>query len=112
MEVPPGDIKVAVIGDGAQAEQAVADLTEAGYQVSQQSGSQPVGETRVEYDPAWPKSLETIKASLPEVEVQKSPGSGEVFRIYPGADYSGLQPVRAAATSVESTVRKASDSLC
>ena len=112
VEVPPGDIKVAVIGDGAQAEQAVADLTEAGYQVSQQSGSQPVGETRVEYDPAWPKSLETIKASLPEVEVQKSPGSGEVFRIYPGADYSGLQPVRAAATSVESTVRKASDSLC
>ncbi len=112
VEVPPGDISIAVVGDGPNAQAAVADLTEAGYQVTQQSGSQETTQTRIEYDPEWPKSLETLKTSFPAAELDKSPGSGETFRIYPGDDYSGLQPVRAAATSVESTVRKASDSLC
>ena len=66
----------------------------------------------VRYDPAMPKSLETVKASLPAATFQPVPGMGEAFSVVIGNDYAGVTPVRAAATSVETTVRSAKDDIC
>ncbi len=112
VEVGPGQIKVAVVGNSVAAEQAATDLTAAGYQVSRESKASDPAITTVNYDPGWPNSLATLQASLPDATFSEAPGSGDVFRIIIGEDYQGLQPVRAAATSVESKVRSAKQSLC
>ncbi len=113
VEVAPDEIQVSVSGDPEAADRAVADLEDAGYEVSRDTATTvTASQTTVTYDPEWPKSKATLKASLPAAEFTQEPGLGAAFRLTVGTDYNGLAPVRAAATSMESSVRSAKDSLC
>ena len=113
VEVAPGEISLAVAPAGDQGEHAVADLQKAGFMVTTTAPPAAAPPTTVvRYDPAMPKSLETVKASLPAATFQPVPGMGEAFSVVIGNDYAGVTPVRAAATSVESTVRSAKDDIC
>jgi LCP family protein required for cell wall assembly len=113
VQVAPDEIDVSVSGDPAAAERAVADLEEAGYRVVQGGKpDNPVTSTTVQFDPAWPNSADTLKASLPGASFTPEPGMGGVFRLSVAPDYAGLSPVRAAATSLEQQVRSAKDDIC
>ncbi|MDZ7576560.1 MAG: LCP family protein, partial [Candidatus Nanopelagicales bacterium] len=113
VEVAPGEITVTVAGAaGARYKQAMSDLTKAGFDVSQAGSGQAVKQTTIRYDPQWQRSLHTLKAAFPNAKFISAPGTGGTFTILVGDDYSGIAPVRAAATSVENTVRTARDSLC
>lgn len=113
VEVAPGDISVSVTPAGPQGANAVADLEGAGYQVTQ--GPAPAAApatTVVRFDPALPKSLATLQASLPGATFEPAPGIGDTFQITVGADYSGIAPVRSLTTGMDNTVRSAKDDIC
>lgn len=112
VEVPPGDIAVSVGSAGPHGATAVADLTDAGYQVTTTSLSNAPATTTVRYDPALPKSLATLQAALPGATFEEAPGIGATFQITIGADYTGIEPVRSLATGMDNTVRSAKDDIC
>jgi len=113
VEVAPGEISVAVTPTGPHGEQAVTDLESAGFALTTaESASSTPATTVVEYDPAYPKSLATVQAVLPDAEFEQSPGIGETFQITVGADYTGAAPVRSATNGVEATARSAKDDIC
>lgn len=112
VEVPPGDITVSVGAAGPNGETAVADLTDAGYQVTTNSLSNAPATTTVRYDPALPKSLATLQAALPGATFEEAPGIGATFQITIGADYTGIEPVRSLSTGMDNTVRSAKDDIC
>jgi LCP family protein required for cell wall assembly len=124
VEVSPGEISVVVSGASDNVARAVADMNEAGYQVttgqttpastpSQSPGSPaPSTTTTVRYDPALPDSLKTLRAALPHATFEAAPGIGQTFQLSVGSDYDGIVPVRSATTSMESTIRSAKDNLC
>ncbi|MFN8125758.1 MAG: LCP family protein [Candidatus Nanopelagicales bacterium] len=113
VEVSPGEISLAVAPAGPQGQHAVSDLQAAGFTVSQVAPpATPPATTVVRFDPAMPKSLATVKAALPGATFQPVPGMGETFSVVIGNDYAGVAPVRAAATTVEQTVRSAKDDIC
>jgi LCP family protein required for cell wall assembly len=114
VEVAPGDISATVSGSTAdQAANGLADLEGAGLQATA-SGLPPTGSTQtiVRYDPVWEQSLATVQAMLPSAQYQEVPGMGGVFAIDIGTDYTGLDPVRSASTSVENKVRSANEDIC
>lgn len=112
VEVPPGDIAVSVGSAGPNGATAVADLTDAGYQVTTTSLSNAPATTTVRYDPALPKSLATLQAALPGATFEEAPGIGATFQVTIGADYTGIEPVRSLATGMDNTVRSAKDDIC
>jgi hypothetical protein len=136
VEVSPGEISVVVSCASDTVARAVADMNEAGYQVttgqttpasttSQSPGSPATGATSqspgspapgttttVRYDPALPDSLKTLRAALPHATFEAAPGIGQTFQVSVGSDYDGIVPVRSATTSMESTIRSAKDNLC
>lgn len=112
VEVPPGDIAVSVGSAGPHGATAVADLTDAGYQVTTTSLSNAPATTTVRYDPALPKSLATLQAALPGATFEEAPGIGATFQVTIGADYTGIEPVRSLATGMDNTVRSAKDDIC
>lgn len=112
VEVPPGDIAVSVGSAGPHGATAVADLTDAGYQVTTTSLSNAPATTTVRYDPALPKSLATLQAALPGATFEELPGIGATFQVTIGADYTGIEPVRSLATGMDNTVRSAKDDIC
>lgn len=113
VEVAPGEISVAISPAGPQGEQAVADFQDAGFPVSTTETPQVAPPTTVvEYDPAFPKSLATLKAVLPGASFESTPGLGETFQVTVGSDYAGTEPVRSATNGVEATARSAKDDIC
>ncbi len=113
VEVAPGEVALSVTPTGPYGQQAVTDLQSAGYQVTPltAAGETPPT-TTVRFDPAYPKSAATLKASLPGAHFVEVPGLGGVFEVAIGADYSGLVPVRSANTGMDNTVRSAKDDIC
>ncbi|MDA9912919.1 LCP family protein [Candidatus Nanopelagicales bacterium] len=114
VEVSPGDISATVSGSTAeQAANGLSDLQGAGIQATA-SGAPATGSTQtvVKYDPVWAQSLATVQAMLPDALYQEVPGMGGVFAIDVGSEYSGVDAVRSASTSVERTVRAANDDIC
>jgi hypothetical protein len=112
VEVPPGDITVAVAAVGAQGGNAVTDLTDAGYQVTTTGPGSVPTTTTVRFDPAFPKSLATVKAALPTATFVEAPGIGDTFQLTIGSDYTGIEPVRSLSTGMDNTVRSAKDDIC
>ncbi|MCB0918172.1 MAG: LCP family protein [Actinobacteria bacterium] len=107
VEVPPGDIDVAV--EGSQS--AASAVEAAGYQVLSSTGT-VAAETVVRYDPVWQRSLATMQAAFPQARFEEAPGIGGTFQVALGADFQAPKAVRSAATSVESEVTKANKDLC
>lgn len=112
VDMAPSDISVRVSSSQATlASRATEDLTQAGFQI-QESTKIDATQTTVHYDPIWERSLATMKAALPDAVYVAVPGLGGTFDVQVASDYSGLQQVRAASTSVESTVRSAKQNIC
>lgn len=108
----PGQVSVQVSSsDPEQAARATKDFTGAGFQVLE-SGSSVATQTTVRFDPVWEQSLATVQAALPDAVYVEVPGHGDTFDVQVAADYSGLHPVRASRTSIESTVRSAKENIC
>lgn len=113
VEVAPDEVSVAVTPTGPQGSNAVGDLKAAGYQVTETpSTATAPTTTTVTYDPAFPKSLATVKASLPNAVFTEVAGQGEVFSVTVGSDYAGVTPVRSASTGMDNVVRSAKDDIC
>lgn len=113
VEVAPGEVTLAVAAAGPQGANAVSDLQEAGFVVSTTSPPAQIPPTTVvRYDPAFPKSLQTLQAALPGATFQEAPGIGEAFQVTIGADYTGVVPVRSSTTGMDNTVRSAKDDIC
>ena len=113
VEVAPDEIALSVAPAGPQGANALADLQKAGYKVT--SAAPPAtapATTTVRYDPAMPKSLATVRASLPGAVYQPVPGMGGTFTVVIGSDYQGVAPVRSLATGIDSNVRSAKDDIC
>ncbi len=112
VDVAPGEVTLAVAPAGPQGDQAVTDLQTAGYQVTTTEAGTAPAVTTVEYDPEYPKSAATLRASLPNAQFTEAPGLGATFAVTVGSDYAGLAPVRSVNTGVDSTVRSAKDDIC
>lgn len=115
VEVAPDEIALSVTPTGPQGPNALEDLQEAGYVVTPATATATASapaRTTVRYDPALPKSLATLKASLPNADFQEVPGMGETFAVEIGADYQGITPVRSESTGMDSSVRSAKDDIC
>lgn len=112
VEVAPGEVAVSVSPSGPYGQQAVTDLESAGYQVTPVAAGEAPAVTTVRFDPAYPKSAATLKASLPGAQFVEVPGLGGTFEVTIGGDYAGLAPVRSANTGLDSTVRSAKDDIC
>lgn len=112
VDVPPGDISVRISSSQAGEAARVAEhFAQAGFQV-QEPTAIDARETTVRYDPVWERSLATMKAVLPEAVFVEVPGLGSTFEVQVADDYSGLRRVRAASTTVETSVRSAKQNIC
>jgi hypothetical protein len=48
----------------------------------------------VEYDPRWDRSAKSLAAALPGTVLKPVKGRGATLRVFVGADYKGVTPVR------------------
>ncbi len=81
---------------------AASAMLKAGFNKAagtQNAASNNVTRTYIVYDPAWNQSIKTIEAALPYALVVPKVGNGRVFKIYVGADYSGVRKVTLTTSS-------------
>ena len=81
------------------------DLVNAGFIQANSTQTAPntnIMRTYIVYDPNWSDSIKTVAAALPYALLHPKVGSGKVFRIYVGADYSGIRAVTVTPSTTTS----------
>ncbi|MBH1935482.1 LCP family protein [Streptomyces sp. AV19] len=101
VEVPPGRIRVQVLdgsgrpGLGRAADTALRATGFATTGVPAAAPPPPVPRTEIAFDPRWDRSARTLAAALPGTGLRAVAGQGPVMKVTLGADFGGVQPVRA-----------------
>lgn len=102
----PSDITLVVLngtGVPGRAKEAASQLTAAGFEVVDTGNGSSVSRTKVEYDPEYDISLETVRAALPNAEVVAVPGLGGTFRITVAPDFTGVSKFTVTGASPTAT---------
>ncbi|MFE5485698.1 LCP family protein [Streptomyces sp. NPDC056527] len=100
VDVAPKTIRVQVYnatrtaGQGKKADDALRATGFNTTRAPRTGGGAPRPRTVVEYDPRWDRSAKSLAAALPGVELKAVKGRGATLRVFVGADYKGVTPVR------------------
>jgi len=103
--IPPGNINFQVINATTKAgvaNLAARALVNDGFFKAagvRQATSMNVMRTYIVYDPDWNQSIKTVAAALPYAQLVQKVGNGKVFKIYIGADYSGVRAVKVTTST-------------
>ena len=103
--VAPSDISVRVLnGSGVvgQGTSASSALEAAGFNIAEDPASSPDGTrstTLVRYDSTYTKSVNTLRALLPDAQFEPVDGFGKVFEVTVGSSYTGLAASSSASQS-------------